>query len=68
MDLIEHSINGWLVEVEDYEALAEHASYVIENNGHLNKTITAGRKTAIDNCYGAQKQLWKNFVQGFVES
>ena len=68
MDLVKHGKNGWIVEVGDVEALFHWVTYVIEKSNSLDSVISAGRKTAEENCYSAQTTLWKTFMNGFVDS
>ena len=56
------------MDVGDVEALFHWVKYVIEKSNSLNKVISAGRKTAEENSYSAQTSLWKNFMDGFVDS
>ena len=66
MDLVKHTKNGWMVDVEDVEGLAHWAKHAIENTNSINDIILSGRKTAEENSYEAQILLWKNFMDGFV--
>jgi glycosyltransferase involved in cell wall biosynthesis len=60
-ELIRDGENGWLVDVEDADALAERLAAV---DG---RTVAAGRETARANSYEAQLPLWRDFFHGFVE-
>jgi glycosyltransferase involved in cell wall biosynthesis len=68
MDLVKHGQNAWMVEVEDAEGLAHWAEYVLVHRGSLTEVLSQGQKTAEANSYEAQIPLWRNFMQGFMES
>ena len=68
IDLVEHQVNGWKVDVEDYEDLCYWAEHVLENNNSLNNVLSNARKTAELNSYDSQKILYKKFFQSFIES
>lgn len=67
MDLIQHGQNGWLVDVEDVEALTYWAGYALSHSNGLADIRMRGRKTAEANSYQSQLPLWQRFMQGFVE-
>jgi glycosyltransferase involved in cell wall biosynthesis len=60
-ELIRDGGNGWLVDVEDADALAERLAVVDRT------TVAAGLETARENSYDAQLPLWRDFFEGFVE-
>jgi glycosyltransferase involved in cell wall biosynthesis len=59
-ELIRNGENGWLVDVEDSDALAERLASVDR------LTVAAGLETARANTYEAQGPLWRSFFNGFV--
>jgi glycosyltransferase involved in cell wall biosynthesis len=61
-ELIRDGENGWLVDVEDAEALAERLAGV-ERSPTL---VSAGLETARENSYDAQLPLWRSFLDGLV--
>lgn len=61
-ELVRDGENGWLVEVEDADALAERLS-AVSDASHV---IAAGLETARANSYEAQLPLWESFFTGFV--
>jgi glycosyltransferase involved in cell wall biosynthesis len=63
-DLVEDGVNGWLVPVEDTQALA--ARLVDVAAGVPAAVVDAGRATAAANSYEAQDPLWRAFFDGFV--
>jgi len=67
-DIVQHGINGWIVDPEDSEGLAYWCRYVVENRSDTEDVLLAGRKTAEANNYNAQLPLWKKFMDGFVDS
>jgi glycosyltransferase involved in cell wall biosynthesis len=68
MDLVKHGQNGWMVDVEDINGLAQWASHVHQNRGpKLDAILENGRVTAQQNSYAAKLPLWRNFMKGFVE-
>jgi glycosyltransferase involved in cell wall biosynthesis len=67
MGLVRHGENGWMVDVDNAEALAHWAEYVIHHRKSLDDVLAEARKTAEDNSYKAQIPLWTRFMRGFVE-
>jgi glycosyltransferase involved in cell wall biosynthesis len=59
-EIIRDGENGWLVDVEDAEGLAERLAAVDRS------TVAAGLETARANAYDAQLPLWRAFFDGFV--
>ena len=59
-EIIRDGENGWLVDVEDAEALAARLA-----SADLS-TVAAGLETARANAYAAQAPLWHSFFDGFV--
>ena len=68
IDFVEHQVNGWKVDVEDYEALCYWAEYVLGNSKNLNNVLKNARKTAELNNYNSQKILYKKFFHSFIDS
>lgn len=66
MDLVRHGENGWMTEVEDVEALAHWAQYVIEHQASLDAVLRNGRMTAQQHSYVSQVPLWRAFFSGMV--
>jgi glycosyltransferase involved in cell wall biosynthesis len=62
-DLIRDGENGWLVDVEDAEAIAARLA-AVHDSPHV---VDAGLETARANSYEAQLPLWRAFFDGFVE-
>ncbi len=67
MDLVNHGKNAWMVETEDYEGLAYWSKYAIENKSQIEQIISEGVKTALENTYTNQIDLWDDFMKGFVK-
>ena len=63
-DLVRHGENGWLVEVEDVDALVESVASVRE--GGLEDVLRAGRTTAEANSYESLRPRWRELFRGFV--
>jgi glycosyltransferase involved in cell wall biosynthesis len=59
-ELIRDGENGWLVDVEDAEALAGRLASIGRG------TVAAGLETARASSYEAQLPLWREFFDGFV--
>jgi glycosyltransferase involved in cell wall biosynthesis len=66
-ELIEEGRNGWLVDVEDAEALADRLALVAARRSELDAVVAAGLETARRNAYESQVPLWRSFFDGFVE-
>lgn len=67
MDLVRHGVNGWMVDIDNVEALAYWAKYVVSHRSILEAVLRTGRQTAEVNSYEAQIPLWDRFMRGFVE-
>jgi len=68
MDLVQHGQNGFMVDVEDVNGLADWAKYIHQNRGAALETLLGNaRATAEANSYQAQIHLWHDFMKGFVE-
>lgn len=66
-DLVNDGENGWLVDVDDAEALAERLVAVAEGRADIARITSAGIATATANSYDAQLPLWRAFLAGLVE-
>ena len=66
-DLVEHGVNGWMVDVEDVEALAGSVVHVAGASlGRAGAHARAGRATAEANSYPALRPRWRALLDGFV--
>ncbi|RPH68368.1 glycosyltransferase [bacterium] len=69
MDLVRHGKNAWMTAVEDTDALAYWSLAALEQSAsEKQEMIQSARLTAEENSYRAQIPLWKEFMEGFVES
>lgn len=66
-DLVRHGENGFVVEVEDVDGLADWLVHVSHAPAELGALRRAGLETASANTYDAQIPLWREFLEGFVE-
>jgi glycosyltransferase involved in cell wall biosynthesis len=66
MDIVKHEVNGWMVDVEEHEALAHWAVQAVTNTGTTQAVLEEGLSTARQHSYDAQLPLWKEFMHGFV--
>jgi glycosyltransferase involved in cell wall biosynthesis len=67
VDLIDDGTNGWLVDVDDAEGLADALAHVASADG-VPAVVAAARETAARHTYAAQRPLWRAFFDGFVEA
>lgn len=67
-ELVVDGENGWLVDVDDVEALVDRLEKIAGAGGDLDRVVAAGRRTAAANSYAAQLPLWRAFFDGFVTS
>ncbi len=66
-DLVEHGVDGWMVEVEDVEALGGSILHVAEaSEDELARMLAAGRQKAEESSYPALRQRWRALLDGFV--
>jgi glycosyltransferase involved in cell wall biosynthesis len=65
-ELVRDGRNGWLVDVDDAEALAERLAFVLARPQGLDAVVAAGLETARANAYDRQAPLWREFFDGFV--
>jgi glycosyltransferase involved in cell wall biosynthesis len=63
-DLVRHGENGWVVEVEDADALVESVERV--RDGGLEDVLRSGRTTAEANSYESLRPRWRELFRGFV--
>jgi glycosyltransferase involved in cell wall biosynthesis len=66
VDLVRDGENGWLVDVEDVEALADRLAAIAAREPDLTAITAAGIATAAANSYDAQVPAWRSFFDGFV--
>jgi glycosyltransferase involved in cell wall biosynthesis len=67
-DLVTTGVDGWMVEVEDVEALARSIAHVAGAPAdELARMRAAGRTTAEANSYPALRPRWRALLDGFVE-
>jgi glycosyltransferase involved in cell wall biosynthesis len=64
MDLVEHEVNGYMVESEDVEGLVHFAERALRAPD--SQLAARGRATAEANTYEAQRPLWRALLDGFV--
>jgi glycosyltransferase involved in cell wall biosynthesis len=66
-DLVRHGENGWLTDVDDVDALVEHAAHVASASAEeLSSVRLAGRAAAEDNSYESLRPRWRSLLGGFV--
>ncbi len=66
-DLVRHGENGWMVEVDDVDALTLWAGHVVAaSDDELERVRAAGRATAEANSYPALQARWRALLEGFV--
>jgi glycosyltransferase involved in cell wall biosynthesis len=65
-DLVRNGDNGWLVDVDDVEAMVERLAAVADGGPDLPRIREAGFATAGENAYEAQLPLWRAFFDGLV--
>jgi glycosyltransferase involved in cell wall biosynthesis len=64
-ELVEHGTNGWLVDVDDAESLAEWTVRIRSGVGQ--QIVEAGRATAEQNALERLDPAWAALLTGFVE-
>jgi glycosyltransferase involved in cell wall biosynthesis len=62
-DLIQHGMNGWLSESENYESLAENVLRIFDSNIFDHIIKSKARQTSKDNTYDSQIQIWDEFFK-----
>ncbi len=66
-ELVRSGENGWIVDVEDVEALVAAAAHVAEaSSSELDSVRAAGYSTAEENSYDALRPRWRRLLEGFV--
>lgn len=65
-DLVRDGENGWLVDVEDAEAIAGRLAEIAAGDSDLDRVASAAIATATANSYESQVPLWRDFFDGFV--
>jgi glycosyltransferase involved in cell wall biosynthesis len=65
-ELVRDGVNGWLVDVENAEALADRLARIAEAPGQLPGVVACGLETAQAHAYPRQAALWRSFFDGFV--
>lgn len=69
MDLVRHGENAFVTDVENADALAFYSLHVYHSSENdLQPILQAGRRTAESNSYESQTTLWRQFMNGYVES
>jgi len=66
-DLVRHGENGFMADVEDPEGLAHWSEHVLQHPSELPELLRQGKKTAAENTYESQTDLWRRFMDGFVQ-
>ena len=67
-DLVRHGENGWMVDVEDVDALVEWSLHVAEAPAaDLENVLRQGLQTAAENSYDALTPRWRALLDGFVD-
>jgi glycosyltransferase involved in cell wall biosynthesis len=66
-DLVRHGVDGFIVDVEDVEGLADYAAHVADAPaGELDRIRAAGVETARANSYESLRPRWRALLDGFV--
>ena len=66
VDLIVNNQNGWLIDIGNIDDYVERIKYVY--NANVDKQLNQGLITAKQNSYRAQTNIWKKFMNGFIEN
>lgn len=68
-DIVRHGENGWIVEPEDVDGLAEGILKVYEDMEYFSKMLPSARRSAEAEDYLAQAPRWRTlFFNGYVEN
>jgi glycosyltransferase involved in cell wall biosynthesis len=66
-DLVEHGVNGWMVDVDDVDALVAAVEQVAgSSSDELARLRKEGRRTAEESSYPALRPRWRALLDGFV--
>lgn len=68
VDLMRDGENGWLVDVDEPEAIADALERIAHRTVARDQAVAAGLETAAEHTYEAQLPLWRTFFDGFVEA
>ncbi len=66
VDLIRDTENAFMVDVEDVDAIVDRSFQIYKGGDEIESMRKVGYQTALQNTYMAQIDLWKAFMQGFV--
>lgn len=66
MDIVRHSENGLMVNIEDVDGLVSCAEHVVGHPEQAKRMVAAGLSTACQNTYSSQMPMWSKFFEGFV--
>lgn len=67
MDLVRHGENGWLVDAEDAEGLANWAEHALARPDETRRVVLRAHEDVQHHSYDAQTPLWRALFDGFVE-
>ena len=65
-ELIEDGVNGFLVGMGDWEAMADRCLYLLENPGERQRMSEAALESAKDHCIEGMVDLYQTYLEGFV--
>lgn len=65
-ELVRDGENGWLVDVDDVDAMADRITAIAGAGAGLDGVRAAALATAAENAYDAQLPLWRSFFDGLV--
>jgi glycosyltransferase involved in cell wall biosynthesis len=68
MDLVTHGKNGWMVEPEDIDGLANWTEWVLTHPSATVQITESGRLTAEQNSYVNLTHKWNELMRGFVNA
>jgi len=68
IDLVQHGLNGYMVDVNQAEELAFYSEKILSNADIKENFIKRGLITANENSYIAQTPLWKTFLKDYIEN
>lgn len=67
-DLVQHGVNGWMVDVDDINGLVSCSSEALVGSRLTEEEKIIRRATAEENSYLAQEHLWRQFFTDFVDA